>query len=157
MSHKLQKLCDFFCWWMNKKMGCIAPQLSTQSNGGRGGKKDAKKDQEHGGENWRIWNNTYWERNWKNLKGQSSIHSCGSLNSFVMGDINTKQYSSYHQENFSITFHMSTILLHPALLLQSKLQSLSHFLVLSILIDFSTDHAEQHSASVFLKWFSSFQ
>lgn len=41
---------------------------------GREAEKRAQKEQEHGGEKLRVWNNTYWERNWKKLK-RLKIHS----------------------------------------------------------------------------------
>lgn len=92
-------------------MGCVAPSQAHRVMGGEAEKR-LQKNQEHGGENWRVWNNTYWERTWKkNWKCWRSIHSCRSLSSFAVGDINTGQDSPCHQEDF--LHHFASV--HPPL------------------------------------------
>lgn len=137
-------------------MRCIALSQAHRITGGEAEKR-AQKHQERGGENWRVWNNTYWERNWKKWEGQSSIHSYGSLNCFVLGDIHTRQDSSYHQEDFPQHFAHVHHLLQPALPLQSRLKSLSHLLILFYIN--GLEHRPHWTAPSlwFLRWFSSFQ
>lgn len=135
---------------MNKIDGVCCPRSSTQNNGGRKkGKKGWKNMVGKIGEFEVI---HIEEGTGKKLKSLEFHSLLWELEQFCHRWINSRWDSSYHQEDFPHHF-MSTIPLKPAVLLQSRVQFLSHLLVPFIIMVLSIDRAGQHLASGFLGGF----
>lgn len=130
-------------------MGCVAPSQAHRVMGGEAEKR-LQKNQEHGGENWRVWNNTYWERTWKKIENVGvpfTLAEAWAVLPWVTSTLGRTVHAT--RKTFFTTLQVSTLPLQPALPLQSRLQSLNHLFVLFILMILSADHTEQHPASGF--------
>lgn len=113
-------------------MGCVALSQAHRVMGGEAEKR-LQKNQEHGGENWRVWNNTYWERTWKKIENVGvpfTLAEAWAVLPWVTSTLGRTVHAT--RKTFFTTLQVSTLPLQPALPLQSRLQSLNHFFVLFI-------------------------